>query len=310
MKSLVQFYKNMSTCGKILLYVSLLLILVVLFNSANKKMKERGMKEGFEHHDTFAFKQGVGVYDEFYSEIYDMLMFNQVKNEYEIGQIVNSTSPTSESIILDIGCGTGNHVANLNDQHINVTGLDISPDMIKQAKEKFPSLKFKVGDAMSSDTFAPNSFTHILCLYFTIYYFPDKEKFFSNCMEWLMPGGHLVIHLVNKDKFDPILPPGNPLYIVSPQKYAKKRITQTKVKFHEFDYTSDFDLDNESGIARFNEKFQFENGKVRKQEHKLYMEPEKDIITRARDLGFIIQGQVDLLNCGYEYQYLYILMKP
>jgi len=41
MKSLVQFYKNMSTCGKILLYVSLLLILVVLFNSANKKMKER-----------------------------------------------------------------------------------------------------------------------------------------------------------------------------------------------------------------------------------------------------------------------------
>jgi SAM-dependent methyltransferase len=170
--------------------------------------------------------------------------------------------------------------------------------------------KFEVANALNSNEFEPESFTHILCMYFTIYYIDDKKTFFDNCFKWLMRGGYLIIHLVDRELFDPILPPGNPLLYISPQRYAKERITSTKVKFNEFDYTSDFDLDNESGIARFNEKFQFENGKVRKQEHKLYMEPEKDIITRARDLGFIIQGQVDLLNCGYEYQYLYILMKP
>jgi hypothetical protein len=61
-------------------------------------------------------------------------------------------------------------------------------------------------------------------------------------MQWLMPGGHVIVHLVNRDKFDPILPPGNPLYVVSPQKYAKKRITHTKVKFHGFAYESEFDF--------------------------------------------------------------------
>jgi len=304
MKSLMNFYKNMSVCGKILLFICLLLILMVIFNSV-----QMPKKEGYEQNDAFIFKRGaVHIYDEFYAEIYDSLMFNQLKTDYEIGQIVNNTNPTSESIILDIGCGTGNHVAKLSDANFNVVGLDISPSMIAKAREKFPSLKFKIGDALEESTFKPNSFTHILALYFTIYYFKDKDRFFNNAMEWLMPGGHLVIHVVNKEKFDPILPPGNPLYIVSPQKYADKRITNTKIKFDRFDYSADFEL--ESDTARFQEKFKFDTGKVRKQEHLLYMEDVKDIITRARDAGFIIQAQIDLLNCGYEHQYLYIFTKP
>ena len=61
-------------------------------------------------------------------------------------------------------------------------------------------------------------------------------------MNWLMPGGKLIVHLVDRDKFDPILPPGNPLYIVSPQKYAKERITKTKITFNEFLYNSNFNF--------------------------------------------------------------------
>jgi hypothetical protein len=129
-------------------------------------------------------------------------------------------------------------------------------------------------------------------------------------MDWLMPGGCLVVHLVNRDKFDPILPPGNPLYIVSPQKYAKERITTTKITFNDFIYNSDFKLNKDSNIATFNEKFKFNDGKVRKQEQKLYMEDEQDILTIAQQCGFILQGKIDLVKCAYEYQYLYILVKP
>ena len=39
------------------------------------------------------------------------------------------------------------------------------------------------GDALKGDTFATNSFTHILCMYFTIYYFKDKAQFFNNCFK-------------------------------------------------------------------------------------------------------------------------------
>ena len=129
-------------------------------------------------------------------------------------------------------------------------------------------------------------------------------------MDWLMPGGTLLIHLVNREKFDPILPPGNPLYIVSPQKYAKERITKTKIRFNDFEYSSNFELEPEKDIATFHEKFKFNDGKIRKQEHKLYMNSETDIINMAQDAGFLFQGKIDLVNCAYEYQYVYILVKP
>ena len=42
---------------------------------------------------------------------------------------------------------------------------------------------------------------HVTCLYFTIYYIKDKENF-SNCFYWLKPGGVLLLHLVDVNKFD------------------------------------------------------------------------------------------------------------
>ena len=53
--------------------------------------------------------------------------------------------------------------------------------------------------------FDAQSFTHITCLYFTIYYIKDKTRLFKNCYDWLKPGGYMVLHLVNRNMFDPIL---------------------------------------------------------------------------------------------------------
>ena len=35
--------------------------------------------------------------------------------------------------------------------------------------------------------------------------FENKQLYFKNVYDWLKPGGKLVIHLVNKELFDPIL---------------------------------------------------------------------------------------------------------
>jgi len=40
------------------------------------------------------------------------------------------------------------------------------------------------------------------------------------------------------------------------------------------------------------------------------MEPEKSIVELAKQAGFLVQGKIDLLRVGYEYQYLYIFVKP
>jgi ubiquinone/menaquinone biosynthesis C-methylase UbiE len=311
MKGLFKTYNKLSNCGKILLFVALLLALIVFFKRINNRADGIN-REGYEQNDQFLFKKGHEVYDDFYATIYDYLVFNNMKDDYEISQIVNKTNPTSESLILDIGSGTGHHVAKLSNKGLNVVGLDISPAMVKEAQTKFPQAasSFKVGDALNLSEFRNNSFTHIMCMYFTIYYFKNKRQFFNNCMEWLMPGGYLILHVVDRTKFDPILPPGNPLYVVWPQKYAKERIAKTKVTFNEFVYNSNFSLDESKDMAIFEEKFKFKDGKVRKQEQVLYMEDSEEIVSMATDAGFVIQGKIDLIQCAYDNQYLYILVKP
>ena len=77
------------------------------------------------------------------------------------------------------------------------------------------------------------------------------------------------------------------------------------------DYVSNFDYQPDQNMAFFREKFvNKETGVVRKNEHHLYMETEDAILTMAQNAGFIVQGKIDLIKCHYEYQYLYILVKP
>jgi SAM-dependent methyltransferase len=306
-KSLGRAYNKTSLWGKVLIFIVLLLLLVLVF----KGIKPNKIVEGFEQNDQFLFKSGPEIYDDFYADIYDYLVFNNLKDEYEVGEIINKTSPSSKSKILDIGSGTGHHVASLASKGLDVIGIDISPSMVKKAKENFPDYKFQLGDALKNNEFEPESFTHILCMYFTIYYIQDKKTFFDNCFKWLMRGGYMIIHLVDRELFDPILPPGNPLLYVSPQRYAKERITSTKVKFTDFSYSADFQLDDKNDKALFIEKFKNDSdGKVRKNEHVMYMESIPDILSEAQSSGFIVESQIDLLQCQYEYQYLYVLIKP
>ena len=304
---IVHTYDKCSNWGKILIFLVILLALVIFFNGLHEKYVN---KEGFEEQGNPLFLSGTALYDDFYVDIYDQLVYNKLKDDFEIGEVVNQTTPSSESIILDIGSGTGHHVSLLANKGYNVTGIDISQAMVNKAKANYPSLNFLQGDVNRATEFKHNSFTHILCMYFTIYYFKYKDKFLQNCFDWLMPGGYLVIHLVDRNYFDPILPIANPLLIISPQRYAKKRITKSNVVFDKFKYESNFKLDPNKNIAFFKENFKFKNNKTRKQEHIFYMESEDEILTKAQTIGFLIQGKIDLMKVAYDYQYLYILTKP
>ena len=156
--SITNFYKKWSPWGKVLFFAVLLLIVVGIFNTK----KDNGLKEGFVENKQFEFKTGIDIYDDFYADIYDLLVFSGAKTQYEIGEIVNSTKPTQESIILDIGSGTGHHVDQLSKKGFKVTGLDNSSAMIKKAKEYYPEYDFVEGDVQNAMQFQPQSFTHIL----------------------------------------------------------------------------------------------------------------------------------------------------
>lgn len=308
MKEFVKIYNDSSTWFKILICSAIILCVVFTFKPPSNKV------ENFETSKNFEIKLNEEIYDGFYANIYDQLVFNNIRTEYEIGQIINSTTPTNESMILDIGCGTGHHEHGFNERgYNNIVGIDKSKEMIKKAQENYPSYTFQVADIMNDTGFPFNNgtFTHILCIYFTIYYIQDKQKFFKKCFKLLKPGGYLVVHLVDRNRFDPILPPGNPFYFLSPQNYTTDRITSTKLDFNGFEYSANFDLDKSNNIAKFEEKFKDkQNGKVRVNEHKLYMETLTSILQYSQDVGFIIHAKIDMMKCAYDYQYLYVFYKP
>jgi SAM-dependent methyltransferase len=286
----------------------LFMMIVVVLCVGNLTKTVEGFEGDEKGTDKFIVKRGTDIYDDFYSGVYDKLVFSDIKNNFEIGKIINSTNPTVKSSILDVGSGTGHHVGKLNSLGYNTIGIDISPDMIAKSKENYPTSKFIVGDVTKSMAFNQNQFTHILCLYFTIYYFKNKRQFFNNCYNWLMPGGFLVIHLVDKNKFDTILPVGDVFTIVSPQKYADSRITSTVAKFSNYDYKSNFEFEKDDTV-NFIETFKNKRG-VRKNIHSLYMENQSTILSKARDSGFILISKINMSKCQYNYQYLYILQKP
>ena len=313
-QSVYSSYKKISNVGKVLLWVSVFFIIVQLFKPSASFLTSS--KEGFQQTDSFVFLQDNDkIYDKFYANIYDSLVYSSTKDDYELGEWSKNTNPSSHSIILDVGSGNGHHISKLSEMGFNsIIGIDKSQAMVKKAKENYPALDFRQEDVLKSITFQPDTFTHILCLYFTIYYLQNKQPFFDNCFNWLKRGGYLAVHLVDKDNFDPILNPANPLLFVSAQKYAKKRITSSKVVFEGFDYSADFDFDDNnqnSEIVKFKESFT-EKGtnRVRKQEHSLYMESLEQILHIAQESGFIVIGKIDLMKVQYEYQYLYIFQKP
>lgn len=286
-------------------YVLLIIIIVWVLNFIYNFNKP--VNEGFINLKKHVVKKEEQLYDGFYANIYDKLFYAEFKTDYEIGEITKFFKTKQNELVLDIGSGTGHNVEKFRETKMEAIGLDKSDAMVKKAKENYPHNKYIKGNVLQSNIFPMNKFNLITCLYFTIYYIQDKGLFFQNCYNWLKPNGVLVINLVNRDKFDPVIPPSSPLF-VNPQGVASKRITNSNVSFDNMKYKADFKLDGD--IGNFIEKFTDKKGAVRENHHTLYMEKQSEILNMAKKMGFIYVAKIDLDVVEYNFQYLYVLKKP
>ncbi len=61
--------------------------------------------------------------------------------------LIDLLDPKNDESILDIGCGTGQLTAGIAERAKHVTGIDLSPEMIANARQNYPSLDFQIQDA-------------------------------------------------------------------------------------------------------------------------------------------------------------------
>lgn len=332
--SISSFYYTLKdtiqSCSNIEIALSFMIILFVLYSirkamsSISEKFTIEGMENGKDQENNTKKKslsmkymqekykvlKNSDIYDPFYVSIYDSIFSEPSRIEKDVKTVLDKTKYDSNSSLLDIGSGTGLHVRTLHETFKNIRGLDKSEEMVKFSKKRFPYIEFKVGDAMDNTLFQPSSFSHITMFYFTFYIFHDTYGILHNVYSWLKPGGYLVVHLVNRKLFDPILSLANPIQFVSPQKYAEKRITTSEIKFNDFKYKSDFVLDDVQNTAIFEETLKHDKtGNVRKHIHTSTAPKLKIVIDTAEKVGFKVVNKVDMTDIQYEYQYLYVLQK-
>lgn len=293
-------------------------------NSTNTDLVS--LASGIPQNKPRVIKLNSNIYDDFYATIYDSLFHDPNRYEFEYETLKslgglsswkganssNSLSDSEQISILDIGCGTGHRVNFISKDYPNVIGIDQSKSMLKKARLSYPTLnkeQLQLGNCLNSMLFKSNTFSHIMCMYFTIYTIEDKQLFFENCYKWLKPGGYLAVHLVNRDRFDPLLGPANPVHLASVQKYAKERITKSTIHFNTFDYRAEFIYKSGKDVAHFEEVMRDKQQHVRIQKQTLYMNSQSDILSIAKNNGFTLVGKDDMVKRLYEYQFIYVLQK-
>jgi len=294
------------------LIVAIFLLCLLLFLQTVRKSTKY---EGFQQKEPFTMQRGQDIYDEFYSEIHDRLYDTESRSEKEAVNIISATQPDKDhSVFLDIGCGTGSLVDVLKRRGFRAIGVDKSAAMIETGKERHGASKsdLQCGDATDPMLFERGVFSHVLCMDRTIYEIPDKIAFFRNCKHWLQPGGYLILHLVEPDKFNAIVPLGQPTGLLADTEQLKtadgKRVTDTAIDFTDFKYKSKYDFSNlsDKGVVTHTETFtDSESNKVRQNERKLHMSSCKSILEDARYCGFLAMGE--FASNADKYQKVYIL---
>lgn len=99
--------------------------------------------------------------------------------------------PAGAQQILDLGCGTGFFLAELEAQHPGSVGLDISHAMLKVSDQYVPDAKLVTGDAEKLP-FKPGCFDVVFCKG-SLHHTRDHVAFLSNCGEVLKDGGVLIM---------------------------------------------------------------------------------------------------------------------
>ncbi|MBA8876616.1 class I SAM-dependent methyltransferase [Phyllobacterium myrsinacearum] len=110
--------------------------------------------------------------------------------------------------ILEVGCGACWFSDELS-QFGQVTGTDLSDEVLARAQQNIPQVRFVSGDFMGLD-FGIQSFDVIVCLE-VLSHIADQPAFITKLASHLRPGGYLMLATQNKtvlQKYNRIPPPG------------------------------------------------------------------------------------------------------
>jgi dTDP-3-amino-3,4,6-trideoxy-alpha-D-glucopyranose N,N-dimethyltransferase len=129
-----------------------------------------------------------------FARYYDALHYfkDYAAEVQKILAIIAEYRPAASSL-LDVGCGTGSHLALLRNT-LEVQGVDLSSDMLDIARRKCPDVPFHEGGL--TDFELGRTFDVVICLFGSIALVQSPERLalaLANLKRHLAPGGVLLV---------------------------------------------------------------------------------------------------------------------
>ena len=119
-----------------------------------------------------------------------------------INTILDNAKVLDGISLLDIGCGTGVLFPFYLERGADVTAVDLSPEMVKIAKSKFPQVNVICSDA---ENISFDKQFDAVMIYNAFPHFPEPQKVIENLSKALKNGGQLTIaHGLSKKELDEI----------------------------------------------------------------------------------------------------------
>ena len=286
--------------------------------------KEQDQTE-FQEKDSYKknnFTDVSEIYDQFYTDVYSSMItpYKALLCTFEVEDFIKTVVNIREKSLLDIGCGTGHHLVEFQKAGYDVVGLDQSSTMLEEARKnlsteqnntKPKSYRLIQGDMQNINIFSASRFDYCTCYYFSFYFSSKPSQLVNNVHKWLKSNGSSIwaVHLVDPEKFDPIIDVANPFVGFSLKRYIKKNIS--KVYFKDMYYQSTYNYNKKDRLAKFHEKFVLpKQSLVRNQVQTLHMIPIEEVVAVVCDeKKFTVLKVTDLQSYGYEYQYIYYFQK-
>jgi demethylmenaquinone methyltransferase/2-methoxy-6-polyprenyl-1,4-benzoquinol methylase len=115
---------------------------------------------------------------------------HQERNEETIAFILDKGEITKGKKVLDVACGTGILFPDYLNRGADVSGVDISSEMLKIAKDKFPCAELICADA---EEYSFDDAYDAVMIYNAFPHFPNPEKLIANLSKALKYGGRLTV---------------------------------------------------------------------------------------------------------------------
>ncbi len=126
---------------------------------------------------------------------------DMIRHDDVIREILDAAQVAPGADVLDVACGTGVLFPDYLDRKVgSLTGIDISPEMAKIAREKLPQVEVICGDV--EEVGFDRKFDCVV-VYNAFPHFPNPEHLIAVLSDLLKPGGTLTVaHGMSRAEID------------------------------------------------------------------------------------------------------------